>query len=395
MNRSLSLYARPAVPPGADPQPDKIPGGGKPIGLYLHVPFCNGKCPYCDFYSIRATEERMEEYTNRMVKQLGYAAKRIKRPADTLYFGGGTPSLPGEKRIIRIVEAARQGFGLEHAEITGEANPGEELSGFFREIRSAGVNRLSLGLQSAEDGELRLLGRRHTAQQAARCVGAAQKAGFENLSLDLMLAIQGQTEKSLRRSVEFCARAGAQHVSAYLLQVEPGTAYYKRKETLDLPDEEKAAALYLLAGKELEENGYFQYEISNFARTGFESRHNLKYWHDEEYLGLGPAAHSFLNGKRFSWGKSIGAFQRGDPPVPEGDGGEFEEFAMLALRLTEGLTDARCLERFGQPVPRRLKDAARLYERGGLTVCGADGFHFTPKGFLVSDCLTAEILSAR
>lgn len=363
-----------------------------PIGLYIHVPFCDGKCPYCDFYSIRADEERMEEYTNRIIDNIKYETERSGRTADTLYFGGGTPSLLGAKRLIRILEAARKGFGLEQAEITVEANPAADLSGFFREIRAAGVNRLSLGLQSADDGELRLLGRRHTAEQAERCVSDAQAAGLDNISLDLMLAVQGQTEESLRRSAAFCARVGAEHVSAYLLKIEPGTAYFKNRESLSLPDEDGAASLYLTACETLERFGFHQYEISNFAKDGFQSRHNLKYWRDGEYLGFGPAAHSFLDGRRFSNRSSIGAFLRGEAPRSQGDGGGFEEFAMLALRLTEGLTDARCRERFGFPVPERLKAAAQRYESAGLTICGADGFRFTPRGFLVSNALTAEIL---
>ncbi|QAT51100.1 radical SAM family heme chaperone HemW [Caproiciproducens sp. NJN-50] len=364
------------------------------IGLYVHVPFCDGKCPYCDFYSIRGTEEWMNEYTDRIIQDIKYESERTGRKADTLYFGGGTPSLLGARRIIRILEAARRGFGLERAEITAEANPGDDLSGFFREIRAAGVNRLSLGLQSADDGELRLLGRRHTAEQAEKCIAEARSAGFENLSLDLMLAVQGQTEKSLRASAEFCARAGASHVSAYLLKVEPGTAYFKNRESLRLPDEDGAASLYLSACEELERHGFRQYEISNFAKNGFQSRHNLKYWRDEEYLGFGPAAHSFLDGRRYSNRRSIGAFLRGEPAASEGDGGGFEEFAMLALRLAEGLTDARCLKRFGHPVPERMKSAAKRYEAAGLTVCTEDGFRFTPRGFLVSNALTAGILYA-
>lgn len=362
------------------------------IGLYVHVPFCDRKCPYCDFYSIRGTQALMDEYTDCIIKQLKYKSEQYGCRADTLYFGGGTPSLLGAERIIRIVETARSCYGLEDAEITVEANPGQELSGFFREIRSAGVNRLSLGMQSAQDEELRLLGRRHTAEQAACCVEQARAAGFENISLDLMLAIQGQTAESLRRSIRFCAEAGAEHVSAYLLKIEPGTAYFKNRSKLRIPKEETAADLYLLACEELENNGYHQYEISNFAKDGFQSKHNLKYWHCEEYLGFGPAAHSFYHGKRFSVPKSIGAFLRGEPPVSEGDGGSFEEFAMLALRLTEGLTDTRCEERFGHPVPRWIKAAAQRYQSAGLTACTENGFRFTPRGFLVSNALTAEIL---
>ena len=365
-----------------------------PIGLYIHVPFCDGKCPYCDFFSMRGSEGAMEEYTNCIIDQLQSCSERIGRKADTLYFGGGTPSLLGGKRIARIVEAARRGFGLENAEITLEANPGGDLRSFFCEIAAAGVNRVSIGLQSADEDELHLLGRRHTADDAAQAVEAAQNAGIGNISLDLMLAVQGQTEESLAHSVAFCAKLGAEHVSAYLLQLEEHTLYWKEKAELRLPDEEAAAGLYLSACRELERLGYRQYEISNFARPGFESRHNLKYWHCEEYLGLGPSAHSFLRGKRFHFERSLRSFLGGNAPVQNGPGGGFDEFAMLRMRLTEGLTDEACRARFGYAVPERIKKAARLYESGGLTVCGKNGFHFTPHGFLVSDMLTGEILFA-
>lgn len=336
----------------------------------------------------------MDDYTECIIRQIDFYGERLGRRADTLYFGGGTPSLLGAARLNRILAAAWRSFGLSDAEITAEVNPSADPGDFFMELRAGGFNRVSVGLQSADDGELRLLGRGHTAAQAARTVEAAQKAGFGNLSLDLMLAVQGQTEESLARSAAFCEGLGAKHVSAYLLQIEPGTAYARDRERLDLPGEEKAASLYLLAVSELEKLGYRQYEISNFARPGYESRHNLKYWHCEEYLGIGPSAHSFADGKRFHYGRSLRDFLRGEPPVQDGVGGDFEEYAMLRLRLTEGLTDEACLARFGHPVPERMKAAARRYETGGLTVCAENGFHFTPKGFLLSDALTAEILFA-
>jgi oxygen-independent coproporphyrinogen-3 oxidase len=362
------------------------------IGLYIHVPFCDGKCPYCDFYSLRADEERMEQYTNSLVEKIEYYGSRLGRDADTLYFGGGTPSLLGARRLASILSAAQKCFGLENAEITLEVNPARDLSGFFQEIREAGANRVSIGMQSANEDELRLLGRRHTAAQAAQAVRDAQRAGFENISLDLMLAVPNQTRESLLRSIQFCADAGVQHISAYLLKIEPHTLYYKNREKLAVPADDEAGNLYLTACEELEKRGFQQYEISNFAKPGFKSRHNLKYWHCEEYLGLGPAAHSFLDGKRFYYERSIGAFLRGDAPVEDGDGGGFEEYAMLALRLTEGLSDKACRERFGYPLPQNMRQAAARYEKIGMTVCGEDGFHFTPKGFLVSNTLTAEIL---
>lgn len=341
---------------------------------------------------MRGSESAMDEYTDCIISRIKSESAQLNRPANTLYFGGGTPSLLGGNRIAQIVDAAQRGFGLENAEITLEANPGEDLSGFFREIHAAGVNRLSMGLQSANDEELRLLGRRHTAEQAARAVADAQAAGIENISLDLMLAIQGQTEESLLRSIEFCAGLGVSHLSAYLLKIEPHTAYWKNRAELHLPDEDTAAAFYLLACRELEARGYHQYEISNFAKKGRESRHNLKYWRCEEYLGLGPSAHSYIDGKRFHYERSTAGFLRGDAPVQDGAGGDFDEFAMLKLRLAEGLTDESCLTRFGYTIPERIKKAARLYEPGGLTVCTESGFHFTPNGFLLSDMLTGEIL---
>lgn len=363
-----------------------------PFGLYIHVPFCDGKCPYCDFYSLPVSEEQMDRYTRRMLEALGAYAEQYPRPADTLYFGGGTPSLLGAKRLSALIARAKECFGLDSAEITVEVNPAEDLSGFLKDIRVVGANRLSIGLQSANEDELALLGRRHTAEQAKKAVRDAQSAGFDNISLDLMLAIQKQTRESLLRSIEFCADAGVQHISAYLLKIEPNTVYGKKKETLCVPDDDAAGDLYLFACEELEKRGFHQYEISNFAKPDCESRHNLKYWRCEEYLGIGPAAHSFMEGKRFYYKRNFSEFLGGAQPVPDGDGGGFEEYAMLALRLTEGLTDKGCRARFGGKLPERLLRAARLYEKGGLTVCGDGGFHFTPKGFLVSNMLTAEIL---
>lgn len=366
------------------------------IGLYLHVPFCEKKCPYCDFYSVHASEDSLNLYTDCMIDRLKYNSDKTKRPADTLYFGGGTPGLLGGERVARLIGQARACFGLDGAEITAEVNPGVDLTGFLQGFRAAGGNRLSIGMQSADDRELERLGRRHTVAQAAEAVAAARKAGIENISLDLMLGIEGQTVESARRSAAFCAELGVPHVSAYLLKIEPCTAFYQRREQLQLPDEDETCSLYEAACEELERHGLMQYEISNFARPGFESRHNLKYWHCEEYLGLGPAAHSFLNGKRFYEMRDLRAFLAGQAPEedadPEMPAGGPEEYAMLALRLTEGLQEARYRERFGGPIPERWKRAAQRYARVGLTECWPEGFRFTRKGFLVSNALLAEIL---
>lgn len=362
------------------------------IGLYIHVPFCDGKCPYCDFYSLHGDEKLMDEYTEAVIRSLYAYSHNLNRTADTLYFGGGTPNLIGAERLCEIVAASKACFGLQNAEITVEVNPTRELNNFFERIYRAGVNRLSIGLQSANDEELKLLGRRHTAEQAAEAVAAAQQAGFCNISLDLMLAVQGQTQQSLLRSIQFCASQNIQHISAYLLKIEPGTNYYRKRDKLDLPGEDATSDLYLFAIRELEKCGFAQYEISNFAKAGYESKHNLKYWHDEEYLGIGPAAHSFVNGKRFYYGRDIHAFLDGLEPTQDGTGGGFEEYAMLALRLNEGLTESGCQSRFGKPIPPKLMEHAKKYEKNGFTICDKNGIRFTPKGFLVSNTLIGEIL---
>lgn len=366
-----------------------------PIGIYIHIPFCGKKCPYCDFYSAPPTKQSLDDYTAAMEGQL-LAYKNKGVAADTLYFGGGTPNLLGGARLARLIGAARESFGLPAgSEITVEANPFSATSDFFRQIFAAGANRLSLGLQSANPAELRFLGRRHTPEQAANAVEAAKSAGFANISLDLMIGTPGQTRDSLMRSIDFCAKQDVQHVSAYLLKIEPGTAFYDQRDSLPLPDEETVSDLYLTAVAQLEQRGFFQYEISNFAKPGCEGRHNLKYWRCQAYLGFGPAAHSFFGGKRFYYPRSTEEFLEGRPPIPDGDGGSREEFAMLQLRLIEGLSDGIWKDRFREPLPPALLRAAKRYEKPGLVrFTGPAAFHLTPKGFLVSNLLTAELLDA-
>ncbi|ARP49514.1 radical SAM family heme chaperone HemW [Caproicibacterium lactatifermentans] len=369
----------------------------QPVGLYIHVPFCSGKCPYCDFFSLRGDDRTMNLYTNRIIEEIKkYKLEYPDMTADTLYFGGGTPSLLGAERLCRILTAARQAFGLENAEITLEANPDGELQPLFEQVHAAGVNRVSLGLQSADERELRLLGRQHTAQDAARAVEDAHRAGIANVSLDLMLAVPGQTAETLQKSVQFCLQAGVTHLSMYLLRIEPHTAYWQRREQMDLPDDDKAAELYEKACSLAEKGGLRQYEISNFARPGQESRHNLKYWDLAPYLGLGPAAHSYFGGKRFYWPRSLRGFLAGEAPLPEEDAeipaGSFAEYAMLRLRLTAGLREADCRKRFGHGIPDAMRRTAQRYVPAGLTQVSPESLRLTRRGFLVSNPLLADLL---
>lgn len=361
----------------------------KPIGLYIHIPFCKGKCPYCDFYSVTPHGSIIEDYTAEVCRRL----RAEKRAFDTVYFGGGTPSLLGAENICRILDAVNAADGCE---MTLECNPsdtGGKGSNFdFGAVAKAGINRISMGLQSSSDAERRFLGRRAGADDAERAVERAHAAGIENISLDLMLGLEGQSCESVGRSIGFCRRLGAKHLSAYLLKLEQGTPLYTRRDELHLPDEDETAQLYLFTVSEAAENGFLQYEISNFSLPGCESRHNLKYWCCEEYLGVGAAAHSFVDGRRFYNERSIAAFLEHEPPVEDGSGGDEEEFIMLALRLTEGVSAERFAERYGKALPREFAEKAEFFASKGLMTVSDGQFSLTPQGFLLSNSVIFELI---
>lgn len=362
------------------------------IGLYLHVPFCLRKCGYCDFYSCKGNDDLYDQYTSALLAALGRYGEAGGYEADTCYFGGGTPSLLGPKRVGTLLAAAEKYFKLNAAEITLEVNPATASLADFEGYRAAGINRLSIGMQTGMDEELASLGRLHTAKDTVRAVEEARQAGFENLSLDLMLGIPGQTEESLRETLSLVKRLSPEHVSAYLLKIEAGTPFSLRPAD-EFPGEEAQVALYRFACQGLEEMGLMQYEISNFARPGLASRHNLKYWNGEEYLGLGPAAHSFLNGRRFFYPRDLEGFLFGKGPVEDGAGGDFEEYAMLRLRLVEGLTEEGVRARFGHPIPQRLRRRAKPLSAAGLMEEDERGLRLTRNGFLVSNEILARLLA--
>ena len=363
----------------------------KDIGVYVHIPFCRRKCPYCDFYSVEFSEEKADIYTEKLCQEIEMFGDRLKRKADTLYFGGGTPSIMGADRICRMTEVVKKAFHLaENAEITVEVNP-EKQDINFEKMRCAGVNRISVGLQSANDKELKLLGRLHNVSQAEKCIDRAKVAGFDNISLDLMIATPMQTMESLKRSIEFCAKRNVQHISAYILKVEENTPYYRMRDSLDICDDDEQAEMYLYAVERLEEYGYKQYEISNFCRKGYESRHNLKYWHDEEYIGIGASAHSFIDGRRFFFGRSFEDFYS-MKIEDDGEGGGIEEYIMLAMRLSEGLRNDLFKERFGMDIPERYIYNAKRFVKAGLLYVDSTGIRLTPEGFLLSNHIISEIL---
>ncbi len=365
-----------------------------PAGLYIHVPFCAQKCRYCDFYSFPKGEEYFEVYKNRVIEAVEFYSKKYVRCYNSLYFGGGTPLLFGEKHLCDIMAAAKP-YLTEDAEVTAEGNPGVSERVDFKKLRESGINRLSFGLQSSNERELSALGRIHTAKEAAETVKAAQNAGFDNISLDLMLGIPYQTEKSLLESIDFCASLGIQHISSYMLKIEEGTPLSKSDLRFLCADEEKVSDLYLLACEELEKRGFAQYEISNFAKEGKRAFHNTRYWLDDEYVGIGPSAHSFMEGRRYFFDRSIKDFLEKpfeETEREESSGGGWEEFAMLRLRLTDGLDVLELAEKFPEVSAAEILENAKPFEKPGLLKINGSKISFTPRGFLLSNALTAEIL---
>nr|WP_326166209.1 radical SAM family heme chaperone HemW [uncultured Oscillibacter sp.] len=366
----------------------------RPLGIYIHVPFCRQKCVYCDFYSLPRREGDMDAYVSALRAQLlgtdfsGYEA-------DTVYFGGGTPSYLGPRRLTALLEAVRAACGVAPgAEISFEANPDSAADAeALASLRRAGFSRVSLGMQSADDGELESLGRVHTMAQVRSSVEAVREAGFDDLSLDLIYGLPGQSLSRWRANLAAAVELAPEHLSCYGLKAEEGTPLYARRDAL--PDDGAQADMYLETVAFLEARGYRQYEISNFARPGRESRHNLKYWTLGEYAGFGPGAHSDFRGVRYAWARDLGAFLRGDQILSEvqrvSPREREAEWLMLSLRLVRGLDPAEHAERSRRPFARYLPFLRRC-EAAGYAVREAGRWRLTPQGFLVSNQIIGELL---
>jgi len=321
----------------------------KPLGIYIHIPFCKSKCEYCDFYSLPGgrNKKAMEDYTQAVMLHLKEAAQRaMEYEVDTVYFGGGTPSFFGEEGLRRLLGEIDRRFILRpDAEVTLEANPDSVSGPALRRLRKSGFNRISIGVQSDQDDQLRALGRPHTFQQAKEAVAEARDAGFDNLSLDLMYGLPGQTRDQWAGTLQSIIKLRPAHISCYGLRVEEGTPLYEYKDCANLPDDDAQADMYLYAADTLESYGYRQYEISNFSREGMESKHNLKYWMGGEYLGFGPGAASDFAGKRFTYQRDLRSYVEGmfggapvlseceSIPLRERAG----EYLMLRLRTRYGI----------------------------------------------------------
>ncbi len=362
-------------------------------GIYVHVPFCERKCPYCAFYSRAADRHSVEGYMASLIRSIEGFGDKVQ--ADTLYFGGGTPNLLGAENIAEIISSCRKVFGLDNAEITLECNPNSSGLALFRELKDCGVNRISVGVQSLDDSELEFLGRLHDTAQALKTLEAAKQAGFDNVSADLMIGIKGQTAEKLDASIAELAGCGVSHLSVYMIKVEKGTRFDSDDVRSRLMEEDGLADLYLAVVDSCERHGFMQYEISNFAKAGMESRHNCKYWEREEYIGFGPSAHSFYKGVRYCYPDDIDGFISGScaPVITDPSPDAFEEYVMLGLRLRKGISLEK-LESFELPVSRyrRIISLAERFAKAGFCSIENGYLSLTPKGMLLSNSIITELL---
>ncbi|MBQ7296630.1 MAG: radical SAM family heme chaperone HemW, partial [Clostridia bacterium] len=355
--------------------------------------FCIRKCPYCDFYSFSAQEKDKDSYLKAVLLCLKNKAYLVSDEVDTIYFGGGTPSVFGAERISEVIRCIKDNYRLTpSAEITVECNPSSVTEDFMHLIKASGVNRVSMGMQSAVENERKALGRLSGKEQVAKAVSFAKKAGIDNISLDIMLGVPSQTMESLDESIDFLISSEIKHISAYMLKIEEGTPFHKAAGSLNLPDEDTVCDMYLHTAERLCESGFSHYEISNFALSGYESRHNLKYWHCEEYLGIGPSAHSFLGGKRYYYSRDFDAFIKGEDMIYDCDGGSEEEYIMLALRLSEGLKFGEYKRKFGKEIDERIIKKAEKFEPTGLLTATDEGIALTAEGFLLSNTIIGELI---
>lgn len=335
----------------------------------------------------------MDLYLDAVKKEIEYYSNITDGNFDTLYFGGGTPSVFGGRRLGEIIHSARKAFKFsDDTEITVECNPSSVDEELAAALNENAVNRISMGMQSAVKSERMLLGRLSEPSQVERAIRLFQRKGIDNISLDVMLGVASQTLSSLDESLSFALESGAKHISAYMLKLEEGTPLYKSRKSYVFPDEDETCQMYLHTVERLKNAGFLQYEISNFALSGKESRHNLKYWHCEEYLGIGPSAHSFFGGERFYYKRDFESFIKGTATVSDGIGGTQDEYVMLALRLCEGLNKNKFKEKFKRELPKELFDYAKQLEKSGHTIVSDDDISLTPKGFLISNYIIGKLI---
>ena len=375
----------------------------KSLGIYVHIPFCRSKCEYCDFYSIPGarSKELMTRYLDAVIAHIRESAPcAVGYEVDTVYFGGGTPSFFGATGLSRIFAEIDRRFDVSRdAEVTLEANPDSVTLPMLTQLRRAGFNRISIGVQSDIDEQLKALGRPHNYKQAQQAVSMARRAGFNNVSVDLMFGLPNQTREQWMQTLRNVIDLKADHISCYGLKVEPGTKLYEYRACANLPDDDAQADMYFYAVETLEQFGYHQYEISNFAKDGYICRHNMKYWTGDEYLSFGPCAASDFAGKRFTIAPDIEKYMDGvlnkgailseceTVPMRERAG----EYLMLRLRTVDGVEEGEYTKSFLQPF-EPLEEVFQKLAKQDLCKNVSGRWRLTPKGFMLSNSIIVLLL---
>ncbi len=368
----------------------------KRLGIYIHIPFCRSKCEYCDFYSVGGSWERRvtDDYLQALADHIREAGRLAPNYlVDTVYFGGGTPSYFGAENISRILDEIHRAFRFApQMEITLEANPDSVSLKSLKKLINAGFNRISIGVQSDDDAMLKKLGRPHTFQQAKQAMEMARKAGFANISLDLMYGLPNQNRTAWEKTVRNVIALRPEHISCYALKVEEGTPLWNYKDCAGLPDDDTQADMYMTACQILAENGYEHYEISNFCKKGFESRHNLKYWLGGEYIGFGPTAASDFAGKRYTIIRDLQGYidaiaKKGQvlsecESIPQRE--RAGEYVMLRLRTSFGINAEEYERQYLMPF-EPLEQMLERFAEKGYAKFEKKCWKLTESGFLVSN----------
>ena len=377
----------------------------KPIGLYLHIPFCKSKCNYCDFCSYAGVKDDLaDRYVEAVGRELLSYKRSEKIKIDTVFLGGGTPSLLSARQLENLLGKAHEALSVcENSEITVEVNPATVTEEKLTAYKSLGINRISIGMQSIFQNELKKLGRMHTKEDFLTCYNNVRKAGIDNVSFDIMYGIPEQTKESFLKTLKYAVGLSPEHLSVYSLIVEPGTPFYDMQSSLCIPDEDAVCDMYYSATEILSASGYNHYEISNYALPGFECRHNLKYWGAEEYIGAGLSAYSYFNGRRYgNFGDKAMLSDLSDYVMGEReriaydenvtDDEKIKEYIMLRLRLSSGIVFEDYKSLFTQDFRAGREKNIQGLLKAGLAISDEEHFALTEKGFFVSNSIISELI---
>ena len=375
----------------------------KKLGIYVHIPFCKRKCNYCDFYSIKWNDEVEDRYVNALLQEIK-SYSNMKYAVDTIFFGGGTPTIIKAENMEKIIEEIKNTFIVdENSEISIEANPNTLTDENLSIYNKIGINRLSIGVQSLNNDILRKIGRLHNSTEALEAIERAKSYGYENLNVDIMFNIPGQTIIDIEETITKIIEHDVKHISFYSLKLEKGTPMYlmEKDNKIIMPEEDIEREMYYAGRRIMENNNIMQYEISNFAKDGFECKHNLKYWNQEEYLGFGPSAHSFLNKKRFSNPSDISLycdnaehniFNKTIQEVLDDEELMFE-YIMLNLRLTVGLDTNKFKKKFDVDFFDKYEKQINYLIKNELIIKYENNIKLTEKGMDISNFVFEEFMA--